>query len=173
EASRSEVDRDARRHGVPARTQPKPTTAEVGHGTVAAQVLRRVAQRERLRPTADVALNPRQGHAGHDVFYFARDLRDAGQPWVHQGVAPLTQADPDQCARPPVPAACVCTYWPVVQAVVGLAVTACGVPAIRSATVAGGVLPVGVQLPGTPAVAPVAAVAPPPSTTSDDVASPN
>ena len=50
-----------------------------------------------------------------------------------------------------MPVVPVCTYWPAVHAVAGVAVTQ---PMV--ATDAGGVEPGGVQVPGMPAVAPVA-----------------
>src|SRR5262249_30092122 len=60
----------------------------------------------------------------------------------------MTHAVLLQCAYWP---SSVTTYWPVVHAVAGEAVT----PVIGNAR--GGLLPAGVQLPGVPAVAPVAA----------------
>ena len=68
----------------------------------------------------------------------------------------MTQAVPFQYISPGAPAVEPCTYWPTVHAVVGLATTD-----VATAAVAGGVEPDGVQVPGMPAVAPVAATGAP------------
>jgi hypothetical protein len=49
----------------------------------------------------------------------------------------------------------VWTYWPVVHAVAGDAVTVFGLPAINASTDAGAFVFAGVHVPGVPAVAPV------------------
>src|SRR5262245_59246765 len=68
---------------------------------------------------------------------------------------PAAQALPFQNISPALPEVEPCTYWPTVQAVLGFATTL-----VAPAALAGGVEPEGVQVPGMPAVAPVAAPAP-------------